>query len=77
MAKSAKMRLFRFCFCFLLFSQNMKQTKKAQSNKIGRFCKHVRKPENPTKFSIYHNILHKYTFHYCINIQKLAYKTRD
>ena len=71
------MRLFRFCFCFLLISKNMKQTKKAQSNKIVRFCKHARKPEIPKKFSIYHNILHKYTFQYCINIQKLAYKTRD
>nr|DAV94183.1 MAG TPA: hypothetical protein [Caudoviricetes sp.] len=28
-------------------------------------------PKFPKKISIYHNILHKYTFQTCINIQNL------
>lgn len=71
------MRLFRFCFLFPADFPKYEPNEKVQSNKIGRFYKHARKPEVPKKFSIYHNILHKYTFQHCINIQKLAYKTRD
>ena len=71
------MRLFLFLISFSAVFSKHEANEKAKSNKIGRICKHARKPENPTKFSIYHNILHKYTFQYCINIQKLAYKTRD
>lgn len=70
------MWLFSFLFSFSADFYKHEANEKAQSNKIGRFRKHARKPENPTKFSIYHNMLHKYTFQYCINIQKLAYKTR-
>ena len=71
------MQLFRFCFRFLLIYANMKQTKKRKVIRYDTFFKHARKPEIPAKFSIYHNILHKYTFQHCINIQKLAYKTSD
>lgn len=48
------------------------KSEKTKSKKIERLRKGARKPKNPTKFSIYHNTLHKYTFQYCINIQKLA-----
>lgn len=71
------MRLFLFLFSFSADFSEYEANEKVQSNKIGRFCKHARKSEIPKKFSIYHNVLHKYTFQYCINIQKLAYKTRD
>lgn len=71
------MRLSPFLFSFSTVFFKHEANEKAKSNKIGRIFKHARKPEIPTMFSIYHNILHKYTFQYCINIQKLAYKTRD
>lgn len=38
------------------------KAKKQKSKKIERLRKGARKPKIPKKFSIYHNMLHKYTF---------------
>lgn len=45
MAKTAKMRLFRFCFCFLLNNPNRRKSEKMKSKKIERLRKGAEKPE--------------------------------